>query len=67
MVELMVENILVAKQFDSNERVKGISIKILLIESLISILLANLRLLFNWTVKKQYFELIMSICTRLEV
>jgi len=67
MVELMVENILVAKQFDLNERVKGISIKILLIESLISILLANLRLLFNWTVKKQYFELIMSICTRLEV
>jgi len=67
MVELMVENILVAKQFDLNERVKGISIKILLIELLISILLANLRLLFNWTVKKQYFELIMSICTRLEV
>jgi len=31
------------------------------------ILLENLRSLFEWTVEKEYFELVMSICTQLEV
>ncbi len=67
MIELMIESIPVVTHLDSDKRVKGMFIKIISLVLLIDILLAYLHHLFDWTVEHQYFELVMSICTRLEV
>ncbi len=68
MIELMIGNIPVGTELDSDKRIKSIFIKkIISIKLLMGILLENLRSLFEWTVEKEYFELVMSICTQLEV
>lgn len=67
MTEEMIRRTPVVTPLDSDKRIKGIFIKIISNELLFDILLAYLRILFEWTIEKQYFDLTMSICTRLEV
>ena len=52
-------------ELDANKPAKGININQINDSNILFI--DYLRALFDWTVDNQHFELVMSICTRLEV
>ncbi|CAF2337273.1 unnamed protein product [Rotaria sp. Silwood2] len=66
MAELLVEHIPVVTHLDRDKRIRSRFIKVFFIELFIDIIPAYIRLLFYWAIENEYFDLVLSICVRLE-
>ena len=63
----MINSLPVVTRIDPAMRIKGSYSHTSTAERVFYVILGYVHVLFHWAVEHQYIELVMSICTRLEV